>query len=85
MEFFDKESGYWLKPKGARNEPLDTAVYALWASLSPAVKADVIRESQWEALERQFQPVSRELFVETKVKAEMDVGRRNNENSMAQT
>ena len=62
VEYYDKESGYWITPKGARNEPLDTAVYAVWASLAPAVKADVIRESQWEALERQYQPKALGLF-----------------------
>lgn len=62
VEFYDKESGYWIKPKGARNEPLDTAVYAIWASLAPAVKADVIRDSQWEALEQQYQPTAPGLF-----------------------
>lgn len=62
VEYFDKESGYWIKPKGARNEPLDTAVYAVWASLAPAVKVDVMRDSQWEALERQYQPASPGLF-----------------------
>nr|WP_308683920.1 hypothetical protein [Xanthomonas arboricola] len=39
MEFYDKDSGYWIKPKRARNEQLGTAVYAIWASLAPAVKA----------------------------------------------
>ncbi|WP_372165344.1 terminase gpA endonuclease subunit [Xanthomonas euvesicatoria] len=62
VEFYDKESGYWIKPKGARNEPLDTAVYAIWASLAPAVKADVIRDSQWEVLESQYQPATKGLF-----------------------
>ncbi len=62
VEFYDKESGYWIKPKGARNEPLDTVVYGIWASLAPAVKADVMRESQWEALERQYQPQAVGLF-----------------------
>ncbi|MDY4296817.1 MULTISPECIES: terminase gpA endonuclease subunit [unclassified Xanthomonas] len=62
VEYYDKESGYWVKPKGARNEPLDTAVYAVWASLAPAVKADVIRESQWEALEQQYHPLTAGLF-----------------------
>lgn len=62
VEFYDKETGYWIKPKGARNEPLDTAVYAVWASLAPAVKVDVMRESQWGALERQYQPHAPGLF-----------------------
>lgn len=48
-EYFDKDAGRWIKPRGVRNEPLDTAVYALWATLAPALKVDVMRESQWEA------------------------------------
>ncbi|TAA27655.1 phage terminase large subunit family protein [Pseudoxanthomonas winnipegensis] len=56
VEFYDADSGYWIRPKGAANEPLDTIVYAIWASLAPAVKADMVRESQWEALEARFQP-----------------------------
>ncbi|MDD0927969.1 phage terminase large subunit family protein, partial [Xylella fastidiosa subsp. multiplex] len=43
-------------------EPLDTAVYALWATLAPALKVDVMRESQWEALEALYQPTNGSLF-----------------------
>ncbi|TNW02790.1 phage terminase large subunit family protein, partial [Xylella fastidiosa] len=61
-EYFDKDAGRWIKPRGVRNEPLDTAVYALWATLAPALKVDVMRESQWEALEAIYQPTNGSLF-----------------------
>lgn len=56
VEYFDEASKVWVRPKGAYNEPLDTIVYALWASLAPAVKIDALREPQWAALEAQFEP-----------------------------
>lgn len=55
-EYFDEEAKAWIKPKGARNEPLDTLVYAIWASLAPAIKIDTLREPQWAALEAHFEP-----------------------------
>lgn len=55
-EYFDLDAGQWITPRGARNEPLDTLVYAEWAALSPAVKVDMIREPQWQQLEAQFEP-----------------------------
>ncbi len=62
VEYFDKDAGRWIKPRGQANEPLDTAVYAIWASLAPAIKVDIMRESQWEALEAQYQPAIGGLF-----------------------
>ena len=56
IEYFDAEAKRWITPKGARNEPLDTLVYAIWASLAPAVKIDAIREWEWLALEAKFEP-----------------------------
>ncbi|MCD9097057.1 terminase gpA endonuclease subunit [Luteimonas fraxinea] len=61
-EYYDIDAGAWVRPKGAYNEPLDTGVYAVWASLAPAVKADMIRDSQWAALEAQFEPAVIGLF-----------------------
>lgn len=61
-EYYDKDAGRWIKPRGLANEPLDTAVYAVWASLAPAVKADAMRESQWELLEQTYQPATVGLF-----------------------
>lgn len=62
VEFFDLDAQQWITPKGARNEPLDTAVYALWAALSPSIKIDAMREPQWEALEQWFEPATADLF-----------------------
>lgn len=61
-EYYDKDAGRWIKPRGKPNEPLDTAVYAVWATLAPAVKVDAMRESQWDALEQRYQPVMGGLF-----------------------
>jgi phage terminase large subunit GpA-like protein len=59
--------------EGARNEPLDTAVYAIWASLAPAVKADVTSESQWVMLEKQYQPATNGLFDQDVNASEQDL------------
>ena len=61
-EYFDQEAQAWIKPKGKANEPLDTCIYALWCTLSPAVKIDAMRESQWVALESKYQPAAPDLF-----------------------
>lgn len=61
-EYFDLDAQKWIKPKGARNEPLDTLGYAYWAALAPAVKVDAMRESQWAALEVQLKPDPIDLF-----------------------
>lgn len=61
VEYFDLAVRRWICPKGKRNEPLDTFVYALWSALSPAVKLDMIREHEWKALEAQLEPVA-DLF-----------------------
>lgn len=61
-EYFDLHAQQWIKPKGARNEAIDTAVYALWASLAPAVRIDMMRESQWTALEAKLEPPA-DLFA----------------------
>ncbi|PJJ99956.1 terminase [Lysobacteraceae bacterium NML75-0749] len=60
-EYYDLDAKKWVNPKGGRNEPLDTAVYAFWAALSPAIKIDAMRVSQWEALENTLQP-AQDLF-----------------------
>ncbi|HCZ49116.1 MAG TPA: terminase [Gammaproteobacteria bacterium] len=61
-EYYDKDAGRWIRPRGQANEPLDTAVYAVWATLAPAIKVDVLRESQWDTLEQRYQPVMAGLF-----------------------
>jgi len=76
VEYFDKDAGRWIRPRGSANEPLDTIVYAIWASLAPAVKADIMRESQWEALESLYQPTVRGLFDPAPESATPDVDSR---------
>jgi len=61
-EYFDLDAQAWITPKGARNEPLDSLIYAEWAALSPAIKVDAIREPQWLALEAMFEPDAPDLF-----------------------
>lgn len=61
-EYFDLDAKAWIRPKGAYNEPLDTLGYAYWAALSPAIKIDAMRESQWAALESMFGPEPVDLF-----------------------
>ena len=55
-EYFDTAAGAWITPRGARNEPLDTLLYAEWAALAPAAKVDTMREPQWAALEATYEP-----------------------------
>lgn len=62
-EYYDHHAKKWIHDKRIRNEPLDTAVYAYWAALSPAVKIDTIRENQWAALELMLQPDPQDLFT----------------------
>lgn len=61
-EVYDQAARKWVKRRrGIRNEPLDTAVYAVWAALAPALKIDAMRDAQWKALESYFEPES-DLF-----------------------
>lgn len=62
-ERFDLQAKRWLKKKGARNEALDTLVYAYAAALSPSVRIHVKREADWAALEAKLEPSSGDLFA----------------------
>lgn len=55
-ERFDLTAKRWLKKKGARNEALDTFVYAYAAALSPSIRIHVKREADWAALEAKLEP-----------------------------
>jgi len=55
-ESYDPEQNKWVKKRGERNEPLDTAVYALAASRHPEVRLHAMTEHHWDALERRLQP-----------------------------
>lgn len=56
VEYFDLTANQWIKPPGARNEPLDCLVYSYWGALSPAMRIDLKREHEWKALEAQLEP-----------------------------
>jgi len=62
-ERYDLAAKRWLKKKGARNEALDTLVYAYAAALSPSIRIHVKREADWAALEAKLEPSSGDLFV----------------------
>lgn len=56
VEFYDLGAKRWVTPKGSRNEPLDTMVYAYWAALSPAMRMDLVRDPQWKEMESRYEP-----------------------------
>lgn len=64
VEYYDLAAKRWITPKGARNEPFDTLVYAYWAALSPAVRLDMIRDHEWTLLEERLEPAA-DLFAPT--------------------
>jgi phage terminase large subunit GpA-like protein len=61
-EYFDLAARKWVKPKHARNEPLDTLVYGFFAALSPFARIDLIRDHEWQALEAALEPAA-DLFT----------------------
>ena len=56
VEYYDLGAKKWVTPKGARNEPLDTLVYAYFAALCPHVRLDLIRDHEWAKLEAEWEP-----------------------------
>ncbi|EIL99135.1 phage terminase large subunit family protein [Rhodanobacter thiooxydans] len=62
-ERFDLAAKRWLKKKGARNEALDTLVYAYAAALSPSIRIHVKREADWAAMEAKLEPANDDLFT----------------------
>ncbi|WP_458068651.1 phage terminase large subunit family protein [Rhodanobacter sp. BL-MT-08] len=61
-ERFDLVAKRWLKKSGARNEALDTLVYAYAAALSPNVRIHVKRDADWAQLEAKLEPGTSDLF-----------------------
>lgn len=62
-EVFDAESGKWIKRAGARNEPLDTWVYAYAAAHHPSIAIHTARASDWDRLEQLMEPRVGDLFA----------------------
>lgn len=61
-ERYDLVAKRWVKKKGARNESLDTLVYAYAAALSPQVRIHLKRDADWAALEAKLEPAA-DLFT----------------------
>ena len=62
-EVFDAESGKWIKRAGARNEPLDTWVYAYAAAHHPSIAIHTARAGDWDRLEQLMEPRVGDLFA----------------------
>jgi len=62
-ERFDLVAKRWVKKKGMRNEALDCLVYAYAAAVSPRLRVHVLREQDWAALERIYEPDQTDLFA----------------------
>lgn len=62
IEWFDLGAKKWVCPRGGRNEPLDTLVYAYFAAMSPAMRLDLKRESDWDQLKQLLEP-DQDLFT----------------------
>jgi phage terminase large subunit GpA-like protein len=54
-ETFDPERNRFVLRKGKRNEPLDTAVYAMTAAHHPEIRVHAMHAPQWERLAQQLE------------------------------
>jgi len=60
-EVFDDRSGRWVKIR-ARNEDLDTWVYAYAAACHPAVRINRMQAADWAHLQQMIEPRNGDLF-----------------------
>lgn len=60
-EVYDERSGKWIKIR-ARNESLDTWVYAYAAACSPSVRINRLQAADWEHLRQMIEPRVGDLF-----------------------
>jgi phage terminase large subunit GpA-like protein len=60
-EVYDERSGRWIKIR-ARNEALDTWVYAYAAACHPAVRINRLQTADWEHLRQMIEPRTGDLF-----------------------
>ena len=61
-EVYDAEHARWIKRPGARNEPLDTWVYAYAAAHHPSIAIHTARAGDWDRLEQLMEPRVGDLF-----------------------
>ncbi len=62
-EYYDLETGKWVKRAGKRNEPLDTWGYAYAAAHHPRIAIHTARTADWEELERLLEPRVNDMFT----------------------
>lgn len=62
-EYYDRDTGKWIKRPGKRNEPLDTWGYAYAAAHHPKVAIHTARAADWDELERLLEPRFNDMFT----------------------
>jgi phage terminase large subunit GpA-like protein len=62
-EYYDTDTGRYIKRPGRRNEPLDTWVYAYAAAHRPGIAIHTARHADWDELERLYEPRVPDLFA----------------------
>lgn len=62
-EYYDPDTGKWVKRPGKRNEPLDTWVYAYAAAHHPRLAIQRAGAADWDELERLLEPRVNDMFT----------------------
>ena len=68
-EVYDPGKRRWIKQR-ARNEALDTAVYAAAAAMHPALRLHLWTDAKWAAVEQLIEPPTADLFTTRPAAAE---------------
>ncbi|HCY17169.1 MAG TPA: hypothetical protein DHV21_14545 [Curvibacter sp.] len=63
-EYYDADTGKWIKRPGKRNEPLDTWGYAYAAAHHPRIAIHTARAADWDELERLLEPRVNDMFTQ---------------------
>jgi len=63
-EYYDADTGKWVKRPGKRNEPLDTWGYAYAAAHHPRIAIHTARAADWDELERLLEPRVNDMFTQ---------------------
>jgi phage terminase large subunit GpA-like protein len=62
-EYYDADTGKWVKRPGRRNEPLDTWVYAYAGAHHPRLAIQRAGAADWDELERLLEPRVHDMFT----------------------
>ena len=62
-EIFDPHKRKWVKQQ-ARNEALDTLVYAIAAARHPKLRVHVMRDADWTRFQNVIEPATGDLFTQ---------------------